>query len=117
MEELAKYSKEEIIEALGRFRMLDGDDVDMLLIELEYIRKNKAIEEHKKAIEAEDAAFDAYVGWQKKIIAEYGDVEKVKYNQIPDSELRQGEKLENAWNAARKKEKRLDAKVRKLLNL
>lgn len=114
LEELAKYSKEDILEALGRSCFVD---VDAMLIDLEYIQRTRAIDEHQKAIADESAALTAYLEWNREVIAKYGDGETVRFDQLPESEVQRGIKLERIWRSARKKEKRLDDRVRKLLNL
>lgn len=114
LQEIAKYSKEEIIEALGR-KYTPEWELDGLLANLEYIRRTKAIEEHRKAVDEETAAFKAVIGWRKEVIDKYGDGVSVKCTQLPAEERKRGVTLENAWFLAQKKEKRLDAKVSKLL--
>ena len=116
LKEISKYSKEEIIEALGR-QYIPLVVLDSLLGDLEYRRRIKAIEEHKKAFEAEQAAFDAYMAWRKEIVAKYGDGKSVTISKIPRAEITRGADLEKAWNAAREKERKTNAKVEKLLKL
>lgn len=116
LEELAKYSKEEIIEAIGR-SYLPTWDIDTLLIDLNYIRQTKAIDEHQKAAADASAALTAYIEWQKEVVTKYGDGKTVYLKQLPASEIKRGTELEKAYDAANKKEKRLDNKVKKLLNL
>lgn len=116
LQELNKYSKTEIIEALSRI-VLPFSVVESLLAKLEHIKCIKAIEEHAKASKAETAACSAYIEWQREMIAKYGDGNTVKFNQIPLLDLRHGSALNNAWDDARRKERLLRAKVDRLLNL
>lgn len=116
LKEIAKYSKEEIIEALGR-QVIPLVVLDNLLGDLEHLRIRKAIDEHKKAFEAEQAAFDAYMAWRKEKVAKYGDGKIVTLSNIPRAEITRGAALEKAWNAAREKERKTNAKVEKLLKL
>lgn len=113
LKEIARYSKEQILEALGRSFV----DLENLLTELEYVQRTEVLKEHNKAIDESNAAFTAYTEWYKKIIEKCGDGTKVRLFQIPTSELQRGVELEEAWKNAQKKEQRLDAKVRKLLDL
>lgn len=116
LEDLAKYSKEEIIEALGKSYLSTGD-IDYILIDLNYIRQTKTIDEHQKAAADASAALTAYIEWQKEVIEKYGDGKTVRFIQLPASEIKRGNGLADALDAANKKEKRLDNKVKKLLNL
>lgn len=113
LKEIAQYSKEQILEALGRSFI----DLKLLLNELEYVQRTEVLKEHSKAVDESIAALDAYIGWQKKIIEVYGGKANVRLDQLPTSELQRGAELEKAWKNAQKKEQRLDAKVRKLLDL
>ena len=117
LKELAAYSKEEIIEAIGLPHWFDEDLVDYLIIELKHLKRTRAIEQHDEAWRAESVALDAYLAWQKKMITEYGDGERVQYNQVPLSEIQRGLELEKAWNDARKKERKTRAKVKDLLRV
>lgn len=114
LKEISKYSKKEIIEALGR-QYIPPVALDNLLGDLEYRRTIKAIDESKKATEKEHAAFDAYMAWRKEMVAKYGDGKAVTISKIPFEELARGTNLEKAWNAAREKEQKASAKVDKLL--
>ena len=116
LKEIAKYSKEEILEALARQYMPDLV-TDRLLSDLEYIRRTKALQEQDNALVAERTALDAFLAWQKGMIERYGDGESVRFNQVPEREIERGLKLEKAYNAARKERQQAEAKVNRLLGL
>lgn len=114
LKKLAKYSKEEIIEALCETFFLD---LDRVLNNLEHNRRTKVLEEHRKTIEAQSAAGVAYIEWLKEMTAKYGDGEKIDLRKLTKQEIQRGARLEKAWDEARKAEKKLDNRVNKLLGL
>lgn len=116
LKKLAKYPKNEIIEALGN--QYDSDFiVSHMIMELENKETQKALDEHKKAIIAENEAIEAYFSWMDEMCVKYGDGKKVNILALPQEEISHGAKLETAIKKATETERKLDAKVIKLLKL
>lgn len=113
LKKLEKYSKAEIVEAIGKYWF----DLERLLGELEYVRRTKAIEEERKAINAENIAFEAFISYQRQMIERYGSGGRLKVSAIPPEDFRQMAALERAWQAAREKVQACEAKVSRMLGL
>ena len=89
---LAKYPKEDIIEAiLNQFYF--ESTVNSMLIDLESMRMQRAIEKEKQALDAESAAFGDYIQWMQRMAETYGDGKSFKYGDIPYGEVEKGLKL------------------------
>ena len=114
LEQVAKYRKEEIIEAIGRNMFVDCES---FLSDLKYIRTTKAIDEKIKLIDEESAAFDAYICWEKEVAAKYGDGETYNIAKLPLSEIERGERLLKAFDKSMEKVAESEKKVSKLLGL
>lgn len=116
LKELAKYPKNEIIEALGNQY---GSDfiVANMIVELSSKETQKALDEHEEALRAETEAREAYINWLNEMCVKYGDGKKVNVFSLPRAEISHGAKLETALKKATETERRLDAKVSKLLKL
>lgn len=115
-QELKKYSKEEILEAL-RQAFIPEVVVDSLLARLEYGRQIKAIDEHRAAEVAARTALEAYLAWKKGVVERYGSGGSVSLMLVPFEELQRGVAREKAWNAACEKERALSVKVNRLLGV
>lgn len=96
---LAKYPKEDIIEAiLNQFYF--ESTVNMMLVDLESMRMQRAIEKEKRAFDAENAAFDDFIQWQRRMAETYGDGKSFKYGDIPNVEVEKGLKLARRFEKA-----------------
>lgn len=97
---LAKYPKEDIIQALlNRFQAeyLVGE----MLIDLESMKQKRAIEKEKQAFDEERVAFDDYNEWLKQMAETYGDGKRVNIANIPAAELDKGIELGKCLEQAR----------------
>lgn len=72
---LSKYSKKDIIEALGN-QCVSNFIVANMVSELENKEAHKAIDEHEKAFRAESEAIEAYCAWMDEMCVKYGDGKK-----------------------------------------
>lgn len=104
---LAKYPKEDIIEAILNQFFFEST-VNMMLVDLESMRMQRAIEKEKQAFDAERAAFDDYNQWMRRMAETYGDGKSFKYGDIPYAEVEKGLKL------ARRLEKASDAVTKEM---
>lgn len=113
---LSKYSKKDIIEALGN--QYDSDFiVSRMVMEIENKETQKAIGEHEKALSAESEAIEAYYSWLDEMCDKYGYNGKVTLLSLPEHELARGAKLETALKKATETERKLDKKVNRVLKL
>lgn len=113
---LSKYSKKDIIEALGN--QYDSDFiVSHMIMELENKETQKAIDEHEKALSAKSEAIEAYCAWMDEMCVKYGDGKKVNILALPQEEISRGAKLETALKKATETERKLDKKVNRVLKL
>lgn len=117
LKKLSKYSKKDIIEALGQQYQMDCFIISGILDELEYIASKRAFDDHDKAIKAHQDAFKAYMEWRKQICRAYGDGESIKLTNIPPEEIAKGAALERALKSAAEAEQKLDKKISKMLNV
>lgn len=91
--ELSKYSKEEIINALDEF--YDGlENARHKIARIcEIQRMNYLFEESKKSIDKSEVASNKYSEWLKNMVKQYGSDGKVKLCDIPNDELQIGAQL------------------------
>lgn len=113
---LSKYSKKDIIEALGN-QCGSNFIVANMVSELENKEAHKAIDEHEKAFRAESEAIEAYCAWMDEMCVKYGDGKKVNILALPQEEISRGAKLETALKKATETERKLDKKVNRVLKL
>lgn len=116
IQELKKYSKEELLEALCAM-FIPEEVVDSLLARLEYNQQKKALHEQRDAEVAARTALEAYLAWKKGVVERYGSRGSVSLRLVPFEVLQRGAALEKAWNAACEKERALSAKVNRLLSV
>lgn len=116
LQKLKAYSKDDIIEALGRCYQSDFI-VSQILGELEEIKVQNALKEHEKAIDTLNSARTAYVSWRTEMCVKYGDGKTVKIANIPPFEIAKGAKLEKALNTATEREQKISRKVDKILKV
>ena len=116
LKELSKYSKEDIIEALGRQYQADFI-ISGIVDDLEYIASKRLLDEHGKAIKAREDAFGAYADWRNQMCIAYGDGKSVKLTNIPPKEITKGAALERALKSATEAEQKLDKKISKMLKV
>ena len=116
LKKLSKYSKEDILKALGRQYNIDYIICGMIN-DLESMEMNAAFEKHDKAFNDSIAARLLYLDWKKEMCVKYGNGKTVKLSDIPKEEITRGAELERALIKATKTEQRLERKVDKLLKL
>ncbi len=116
LKKLAKYSKEDIIEALGRQFRADYIISD-IVNDLESKATQKALDDHGKALDALITARGAYFRWQDEMCVRYGDGKTAKLADIPTEEISKGAALERALKKATETERMLDKKVNELLKI
>lgn len=112
LKKLSKYSKEDIIKALGQQCQADFV-IRVILNELEYIASKRVLDNHDKAIKAHEDAFEAYIEWKNQMCIAYGDGKSVKLTNIPLEEITKGAALERALKAQPKPNKSLTIKSAK----
>lgn len=112
----AKYSKEDIIEALGRQCQADFI-IRGILNDLEYIASKRVFDDYDKAIKEHKDAFEAYIEWKNQMCIAYGDGKSVKLTNIPPEEITKGAALERTLKSAAEAEQKLDKKISKMLNV
>lgn len=110
LKELSRYTKEEIIEALGRQWQANGIIDDMI----NYLNR-KLLEQAQTAYEASLKARQALIDWNREMVKMYGDGSKVKFAYIPAREIERGAALEKAVNRAEEKEREFDRKIDRML--
>ena len=116
LKKLSKYSKEEIIQAIGQ--QWDGEYfIKGVLVDLEEKARDKVFKDHDKALKNLIAAREAYIKWKNEICAKHGDGKTVKLSAIPQEEIIHGANLEKALIEATETEQRLSNKIDKLLKL
>lgn len=116
LKKLSKYSKEDIIKALGQQCQADFV-IRVILDELEYIASKRVLDNHDKAIKAHKDAFVAYIEWKNQMCIAYGDGKSVKLTDIPPEEITKGAALERALKSAAEAEQKLDKKISKMLKV
>lgn len=116
LKKLSKYSKEEIIEALGKSYQASYI-IQGLISELERRATDKLFADSRKAIDNTTATREAYFKWTKEMVKKYGDGVHVKISALPIEEIQQGAKLEKAMKEALERERKLDAKINKHLGI
>jgi hypothetical protein len=112
----AKYSKEDIIEALGQQCQADFI-IRGILNDLEYIASKRVFDDYDKAIKEHKDAFEAYIEWKNQMCIAYGDGKSVKLTNIPPEEITKGAALERTLKSAAEAEQKLDKKISKMLNV
>lgn len=112
LQKLKKYSKDEIIAALGHSFMSEHIISDMLF-ELEEKAFNTALDAHKKALSDLVSAKKKVIDWRKKMCEKYGDGKTVKLSDVPSADISQGAELERVLKAVIEKEQKLDKQVNK----
>lgn len=117
LKKLSKYSKKDIIEALGQQYQVDCFIISGILAELEYIASKRVLDDHDKAIKAHKDAFEAYIEWKNQMCIAYGDGKSVKLTNISPEEITKGAALERALKSAAEAEQKLDKKISKMLNV
>lgn len=110
LKKLSKYSKEDIIKALGQQCQADFV-IKVILNELEYIASKRVLDNHDKAIKAHEDAFRAYIEWKNRMCIAYGDGKSVKLTNIPLEEITKGAALERALKSTAEVEQKLDKKI------
>lgn len=116
LKKLSKYSKEDIIEALGRQCQADFI-IRGILNDLEYIASKRVFDDYDKAIKEHKDAFEAYIEWKNQMCIAYGDGKSVKLTNIPPEEITKGAALERALKSTAEAEQKLDKKISKMLNV
>lgn len=116
LKKISKYSKEDIIEALGRQCQADFI-IRGILNDLEYIALKRVFDDYDKAIKEHKDAFEAYIEWKNQMCIAYGDGKSVKLTNIPPEEITKGAALERALKSTAEVEQKLDKKISKMLNV
>lgn len=116
LKKLSKYSKEDIIEALGRQCQADFI-INGILNDLEYIASKRVFDDYDKAIKMHKDAFEAYIEWKNQMCIAYGDGKSVKLTNIPPEEITKGVALEKALKSTAEAEQNLDKRISKMLNV
>lgn len=116
LKKLSKYSKEDIIKALGQQCQADFV-IKAILNELEYIASKRVLDNHDKAIKAHEDALIAYIEWKNQMCIAYGDGKSVKLTNIPLEEITKGAALERALKSTAEAEQKIDKKISKMLNV
>lgn len=116
LKKLSKYSKEDIIEALGKQYQADFI-ISGIINDLEQKASQKTLDDHSKALDALISAREAFLKWRKEICVRYGDGKTVKLSNIPPEEISKGVVLERALQEATETEQRLDKKVNRMLKI
>lgn len=116
LKKISKYSKEDIIEALGRQCQADFI-IRGILNDLEYIASKRVFDDYDKAIKEHKDAFEAYIEWKNQMCIAYGDGKSVKLTNIPPEEITKGAALERALKSTAEAEQKLDKKISKMLNV
>lgn len=116
LKKLSKYSKEDIIEALGRQCQADFI-IRGILNDLEYIASKRVFDDYDKAIKEHKDAFEAYIEWKNQMCIAYGDGKSVKLTNIPPEEITKGAALERVLKSTAEAEQKLDKKISKTLNV
>lgn len=113
---LKKYTKDQIIDALTN--QINADyNIGRLLNHLEEKEGDKLLEEHREAIGAEQKARHIYSLFLGEMAAKYGDGKSFRIMQLSRAEYERGISLEKAIKEAEARERMLDKKVTKMLNL
>ena len=116
LKKISKYSKEDIIEALGRQCQADFI-IRGILNDLEYIALKRVFDDYDKAIKEHKDAFEAYIEWKNQMCIAYGDGKSVKLTNIPPEEITKGAALERALKSTAEAEQKIDKKISKMLNV
>lgn len=116
LKKLSKYSKEDIIEALGKQYKADFI-ISGIINDLEQKASQKALDDHSKALDALISAREAFLKWRKEMCVRYGNGKTVKRSNIPQEEIKKGAVLERALQEATETEQRLDKKVNRMLKI
>ena len=97
---LEKYSKADIISAVCGLFQADYI-VNKMLITLESLEAERAIEKEKKSFDDSAKSDDNYYKWMERMIQTYGDGEKVEIGKLPDHEIKKGAELIEDMNRKR----------------
>lgn len=97
---LEKYSKADIISAVCGLFQADYI-VNRMLITLESLEAERAIEKETKSFDDSVKSNDNYYKWMERMIQTYGDGEKVEIGKLPDHEIKRGAELIEDMNKKR----------------
>ena len=97
---LEKYSKSDIISAVCNLFQADSI-VRSMLITLEELEAERAIEKEKRIFNEETQASDNYYKWMERMVKTYGDGKKVEIGKLPDHEIKRGAQLIGEMNRKR----------------
>ena len=118
-EELIKrlniFSKNDIIKAVALYA--DECTAWNILYRLKDETWHKLHSAQRKAFDDAKTAIVNLANWQADMADRYGNGETVKIGNIPNKELRRGEKLELTVKEAFEIEEKIDKKINKLLKL
>ena len=118
---LKAYKKEEILEALehaDRYKLYHVELITADMVSyLENKKRNEVFAAHDKAIWQKTEAIKAFQKWKSEMCEKYGDGESCKLVDIPPDEIERGAALERRMKEAIKKERALDTKINRLLEI
>lgn len=113
---LKRYSKDQIIEALGKQYNADYI-ISGLVNDIEYQQSDRLLKEHGEALDAAIKARREFSEFIREAATKYGDGKSFKVSALPPAVLARGTALEKAVKEAEAKERDLDKKVSKMLKL
>lgn len=116
LEKLRKYTKDDIVDAIGGLYNADTL-VDDIIARIEYNGVKRLLVESEQASKAESAALGKYLAWRTEMAEKYGDGKHVKLCALPSEAIHRGAMLEDKYNKAKKKTQALDRRVDKIMKL
>ncbi len=110
LEKLKAYSKNDIIAAIGAC-VNPGMITAMILKNMRHVTVTNAVNEHKAATKTLKAAQEAYIKFREELRTNYATL-----MDVPPEVLSRGVKLEQALNRAEDCVRKLDQKIKELLD-
>ena len=114
LKELEKYTKAEIIEAIGNHYRA-ADIVNELLRDLQNTKMQKVFRIQRMAERISMEKFEALLAWRHEMCEKYGDGKTVRLLDVPPEEIERGAKLEKEYAAARETVEKAEKRINKAM--
>lgn len=114
LKELEKYTKAEIIEAIGR-NFNAGYIVDDLLNDLKNRKTQQLLDDEREADRLGTEKLKALLAWRNEMCQKYGNGSNVRLSDIPPEEIQRGAKFEREYEAAVEAVDKLEKRIKKAM--
>lgn len=114
LKQLEKYTKAEIIEAIGR-NFSAGYIVEDLLNDLELQHMKKLLDDEREADRIHTEKMNAVLAWRNEMCKKYGNGEHVNMSALPLEEIKRGMKIEQEYLAATATVEKIEKRIKKAM--